>query len=153
LPFYNFSVEFPTPKPDGYPKELKTIGDGMRTRRLDLELEQKDIAHIFSVSLDTITNWELNRHTPGIWLGKEIIAFLGYDPLPAPTNLPEKMRAFRWKEGLRSKDAACRAYVDPSTWAKWERGDRVPSKAYIKRLNSIGVFQISACNSDTITVF
>jgi DNA-binding transcriptional regulator YiaG len=139
LPFYNFSIEFSKPKPFNYPTKLNTIGDHMRARRLDLKLEQKDIAHIFSVSLDTITNWELNHHALGIWLGNDIIAFLGYDPRPKPQSLPEQLLAFRWREGLKSKDAACRADVDPTTWAKWERGDKVPNKKNINKLMMAGV--------------
>jgi DNA-binding XRE family transcriptional regulator len=115
LPFYNFSIEFSKPKPLNYPSELKTIGDHIRARRLDLELEQKEIAKIFSVSPDTITNWELNRHAPGIWLGKKIVAFLGYDPREEPQSLAERLLAYRWVHGLRSKDAALRATVDPAT--------------------------------------
>lgn len=87
----------------------------MRARGLDLKLEQKDVVKIFSVSLNTITNWELNRYAPGIWLGKQIIEFLGYDPHPEPHTVQEQLLAWRWREGLRWDEASERINVDPAS--------------------------------------
>lgn len=47
-----------------YPKELKTYGDHIRKKRLDLNLKQSEVAKIIGVTTDTIINWELNRRTP-----------------------------------------------------------------------------------------
>ena len=47
-----------------YPKKMKTLGDHIRARRLDLGLLQKDVAGILGVSTDTITSWERGRIQP-----------------------------------------------------------------------------------------
>ena len=63
-----------------YPKELKTYGDHLRKKRLDLNLSQPNDAKIINVTTDSITNWELNRNTPSLKLIPKIISFLGYTP-------------------------------------------------------------------------
>ena len=52
------------PKVFAYAPELKTLGDHVRARRLDLGLFQKDVAELVGVSTDTVTNWEKNRSEP-----------------------------------------------------------------------------------------
>jgi DNA-binding XRE family transcriptional regulator len=86
------------PLPAAYPKELKTIGDHIRKRRLDLELRQRDVAQLLGVHVATVTNWELGRgelalrHLPGL------VAFLGYGPVTAPQGslpIPQRLRTYR----------------------------------------------------------
>ena len=66
--------------PEAYPKELKTIGDHIRKRRLDLHLYQKDVAKIIGVSECTIWNWEKGRSNPTSRHIQKIIDFLEYIP-------------------------------------------------------------------------
>ena len=63
-----------------YPRNLKTFGDRIRARRLDLGLLQKDVARIIGVTTDTITNWEKGRNQPIHWNYLKISKFLGYNP-------------------------------------------------------------------------
>ena len=63
-----------------YPKELATIGDRVRKRRLDLTLTQKEVADIIRVNEMTIVNWELNHCQPLRRNIPKIIDFLGYVP-------------------------------------------------------------------------
>jgi len=63
-----------------YPKQLKTLGDHIRAKRLDLGLLQKDVAGIIGVTTDTITNWEIGRNQPMRWHYLKIKTFLGYSP-------------------------------------------------------------------------
>lgn len=63
-----------------YPKTLKTIGDHLRTKRLDLKLYQKDVAKAIGVDTLTICNWENNLTAPRLYLLSRIFKFLGYDP-------------------------------------------------------------------------
>ena len=63
-----------------FPTQLKTIGDHIRARRLDLGLLQKDVAEIIGVTTDTITNWEKGRNQPMIWHYLKIKKFLGCSP-------------------------------------------------------------------------
>ena len=54
-----------------------------------------------------------------------IIAFLGYNPLPEATTLAEQLVRTRVSRGLNQKEAAKLIGVDPSTLARWERGEHV----------------------------
>ena len=61
------------PKDKAYPREIKTIGDVIRKRRLDLELKQKDVAKIIGCDEMSVLNWEKAHTSPatnkisGIW--------------------------------------------------------------------------------------
>jgi transcriptional regulator with XRE-family HTH domain len=52
------------PVDKAYPKEIKTIGDVIRTRRLDLGLKQKDIAKIIGCDKASVLNWEKGYNSP-----------------------------------------------------------------------------------------
>ncbi|MCL4511355.1 MAG: helix-turn-helix domain-containing protein [Bacteroidetes bacterium] len=64
LPFCHFEKTTKKALPKGYPKDLKTIGDHVRKRRLDLKLTQKEVAAILGVDECTVWNWEKNRTRP-----------------------------------------------------------------------------------------
>ena len=63
-----------------------------------------------------------------------IIRFLGYDPQPAPRNCGEQLVQRRSSLGLSQKDAAKQLGVDPGTLARWERGERQPTGAFLVRV-------------------
>jgi DNA-binding XRE family transcriptional regulator len=65
----------PKAKDSAYPKGLKTIGDLLRRKRLDLSLFQKDVAEIMGVSVDTICYWENGRVKPSRRLSQRIAQF------------------------------------------------------------------------------
>ena len=69
-----------------YPKELNTLGDHIRAKRLDLGLLQREVAGIIGVTTDTITNWEKNRNKPMNWHSLKINKFLGYSPFEQRHN-------------------------------------------------------------------
>lgn len=58
LPFCKIELKAPKPPPAGYPKILKTLGDHIRKKRLDLGLLQKDVAKIIGTTESTIWNRE-----------------------------------------------------------------------------------------------
>ena len=74
-----------------YPKQLKTLGDHIRAKRLDLGLIQKNVAGIIGVTTDTITNWEKNRNEPMYRHNPRIIEFLGYCPLELQSTFNERL--------------------------------------------------------------
>ena len=88
------------PKPTPFPKGLKTIGDHLKKRRLELGFFQRDVAVKLGVSVHTIRNWEHDRTCLSMHFIPRIIAFLGYDPHPAPRSLPEQPVAKRRHLGL-----------------------------------------------------
>jgi DNA-binding XRE family transcriptional regulator len=83
LLFCHFELKALKPTSEAYHKELKTLGDHIRKRRLDLTLLQKDVAKIIGETEATIYNWENNQSEPSLVFVPRIIEFIGY----APTSL------------------------------------------------------------------
>lgn len=125
------------PLPDAYPETLETIGDHIRKKRLDLKFFQKDVAKVLGVNTDTITNWEKNRGGPALRLIPKIIEFLGYDPFPETIlNLGDKIKLYRRNHGLSLTKLARILEIDPTTLARWERGETGLSVSWKMRLQS-----------------
>ena len=131
LPFCHSTRIVEKPKDSAYPLELRTIGDHVRARRLDLGLFQKDVAKRIGVSTDTITNWEKRRSNPTLRVWPIVIGFLGYDPRPTGRTVGEKLRLHREGLGISCVDAAGIMGIDPSTLAKWELGKREPQGRFV----------------------
>jgi len=106
LPFCHFEVRVARPKSERYPKELKSLGDHIRARRLDLGLFQSQVAELIGVCPLTITNWEGNASQPPVQYMPAIIRFLGYDPSPLATTFPERLIASRRTQGLTQRQLA-----------------------------------------------
>jgi transcriptional regulator with XRE-family HTH domain len=63
-----------------------------------------------------------------------IIRFLGYNPLPPAKSMGGRLVRQRTALGLTQKESAKCVAVDPSTLAKWERGEREPQGAFLGRV-------------------
>jgi transcriptional regulator with XRE-family HTH domain len=113
---------------DQYPKEIKTLGDHLKKRRLDLELLQKEVAERLGVSVCSIRNWEKQRNSPEIWFIAPIIEFLGYDPFPEPKTLPEKLKTCRMRMGMTQEELARKLGIDPGTLRSREMGRHKPTQ-------------------------
>jgi transcriptional regulator with XRE-family HTH domain len=59
-----------------YPRELRTLGDHLRRRRLDLGLLQREVAEQLGVDATTVYNWERHRTEPAVRLILQIMRFL-----------------------------------------------------------------------------
>ncbi len=127
LPFCSLTLKSTKPLPAQYPKELNTLGDHLRKRRLDLGLLQREVAEQIGVDESTITNWERQRTLPEIRHMPEIIQFLGYVPLFPARSFRERLVAFRTVLGLSQRRMALLFGVDPSTLAGWELGKHWPA--------------------------
>jgi DNA-binding transcriptional regulator YiaG len=134
LPFCHVRLSGPKPLPKAYPKHLKTLGDHLRKRRLDLELLQKEVADQLGVDTASIVNWESNEVQPMVHCLPGIIAFLGHNPLPEAGDLIGKLKRLRGTHGLTQEKLAERLGIDESTIAGWERGDNMPVGSYRKLL-------------------
>jgi len=64
----HFTLLAKRPTSRAYPVSLNTLGDHIRTRRLDLKLLQEDVAAILSVDTMTVNNWERNTCQPRLYL-------------------------------------------------------------------------------------
>jgi transcriptional regulator with XRE-family HTH domain len=70
--------------------------------------------------------WEQDRSTPSIRYYPAIFQFLGYDPFPEPTTLPQRIAAKRRQLGLTIEGAALSIGVDEGTLRRWESGEWKP---------------------------
>jgi site-specific DNA recombinase len=113
------------------PEKLDTVGDHIRRRRILLKLLQRQVGQQFGVDASTIHNWETNLAKPGIKYMPAIIRFLGYNPLPPPSDSwDERLVRCRTALGITQKESARQIGVDQGTLARWERGERVPAGAF-----------------------
>lgn len=86
---------------------MRTWGDYIKTRRLDLKLTKRQLSLKLNVSDITIYLWENNRVKPSLARIPKIIEFLGRDPFEKKTeNLGEKIREYRRVHGLTQKKLA-----------------------------------------------
>jgi DNA-binding XRE family transcriptional regulator len=145
LPFCGFDVTDSKPMSSAYPKNIETVGDHLRARRVEQELKQLDVSHLIGVSEATITNWENNLTVPETRYLPAIIRFLGYNPFLVNLNVfsarvkyCRKRRALpinKWVSysvsmQVRSAAGKKRAYVSKKTL----RSNRKKTKQ-INRLN------------------
>jgi hypothetical protein len=79
-----------------------------------------------SVNTWTYLLWEQDRHVPTVRYYPVIFQFLGFDPFPSPTTLPQRLAAKRRHHGLTIKEAARRVGVDEGTFRRWESGEWNP---------------------------
>lgn len=141
LPFCKVTLRARKPLAPAYPKTLKTLGDHIRKRRLDLRLLQKDVAQRLGVDEATIYNWETNRYSPSLSLIPKVIEFLGYVPFKASlTNLSEKIKTYRQLLEITKKFLAKQLKIDPCTLSRWEKGKGRPTKEFLQTLSDL-------CNS------
>ena len=95
-----FKAKKPNKKP--YPEQLKTYGDHLRKKRLDLDLSQPQVAKIIKVDENSITQWELNHTKPQVKQVPKIISFLGY----SPKIEKNKIKQYRIERGITQKEMA-----------------------------------------------
>lgn len=142
LPFCYLTLKTPKPRNPAYPEHLKTLGDHIRQRRLDLGIHQKDVAALVNASISTVTNWEKNRRGPALRFIPKIIQFLGCDPFsPKVTKIAERIKNYRRSRGVSLRVLAKELGIDPGTLARWERGGSEPSnKLRAKLLSAVAYY-------------
>ena len=137
LPFCHWELRAARRKPTEYPKQIKSLGDHIRARRLDLKLLQKQVADQIGVHKMTITGWEGNATIPEVRYVPAIIQFLGYNPLPPASSLPERLATVRKALGLSQRKMAGRLGVDPATLMGWEEGRHQPTERSIELIGKV----------------
>lgn len=137
MPYCRIRLKAQIPKGSAYPKELRTIGDHLRAKRLDLGLKQRELAKTIGATESAVVSWEKSGKTPSLPYMPAIIAFLGYSPVPLGESLAERLRGFRKTHGYTQKELARQLEVDPCTLAKWERGERHPDSPYQERIERL----------------
>lgn len=128
-----------------------TLGDHLRRRRLELGLYQKDVAAQIGVTTSSIWNWE---HGWSITLRcmPKVFEFLGYNPIPCPKGLMERLAWYKQVNGLDLEQLGAEMGRDPEQLPDWlssrhkpcqrnqeevERflGDRVEKMVFSSRAN------------------
>jgi transcriptional regulator with XRE-family HTH domain len=127
LPFCHAELRVSKPKPVNYPKQINSLGDHIRTRRLGLKLLQEQVAEQIGVHEMTITGWESNATVPETRYMPGVIRFLGYDPQSPADSIPERLAAARKSLGLSQRKMAAKLGVDPATLMDWEAGRHQPT--------------------------
>ena len=118
-----------------YPDFLRTWGDHIKIRRLDLRLTKRALAKRFGIDDVMIYLWEKNRVKPSLAQIPKIIEFLGRDPFEKePENLGDRILEYRRVHGLSQKKLAEQLRVDQVTLSGWERGEHKPSKNLLLNL-------------------
>jgi transcriptional regulator with XRE-family HTH domain len=132
------SLKAQRPVHPAYPPALKTLGDHLRRRRMDLKLSQEQVATKLGASETSILNWEKNRRKPSLPFIPKIVEFLGYVPyISRSKTLGEKILAYRKSLGISQEKMARSLGVDPGTLGRWERGEKKLSKKSLKKLEKL----------------
>ena len=131
-------------KAASYPQKLITLGDHNRARRLELELEQRDVAPLLGLSVFTLLNWERNKREPETRSYPRIMEFLGYCPVRYPRTFGERLRLLRTHRGLSLSELADILGIDPGTLGNWERDRRSPQRELSDYLDRIGQLPFTA---------
>ena len=119
-----------------YPRELTTIGDHIRKHRLDLGLEQQDVAELVGAGRETVSSWE-NRHTePTPERLPAVVRFLGYPPVPPDCSWGRRMALMRRAAGLSHVALARVMGMAPYTVLAWEHQPDGRRKARQARLEA-----------------
>ena len=93
---------------------------------MELGLWQRDVGKLLKVDAYTVLNWEKDKTIPATRYLPRIVAFLGYDPFPAPRTLGEQVVAARRRLGIPRKKLALRLNVDEGALKRWEKGSILP---------------------------
>jgi DNA-binding XRE family transcriptional regulator len=126
--FYKFSeasnsackivIPLKIPAPPELTEDPVTLGDHLRRRRLELGLHQKDVAAQIGVTASTIWNWEHGWTIDPRYIPR-VIDFLGFNPIPCPDDLLERVAWYKQVNGLTLKQLGAEMGRDPEQVADW----------------------------------
>lgn len=125
VPFCALTLK--TAKPP-YPEGLRTIGDHIRKRRLDLRLRQRDVADLIGVERVTVGGWETMGLRPPPASLEKVVKFLRCEPKSAAkaSDLVQKLTALRRRLRLARSEMAEKLGISYGTIWSWEQGRRRP---------------------------
>ena len=120
-------VRLSAKKPGSVSGKPQSLGEHLRHRRWELGLFQKDAAKRLQIDAWTLGNWEKDKTVPAVRFLPRIIAFLGYDPYPAPETIAETLVAHRRRHGLSRTKQATLIGIDEGVLLRVERSQECPS--------------------------
>jgi transcriptional regulator with XRE-family HTH domain len=114
------------------------IGLHILKRRLELSMNQKNVATLLGIKPASITHWETGKVIPRDIYSAKIIQFLGYNPYSFKTGfLGQRIRAYRLLHGYTLKEFAKLLSVTECTVVSWQ-ADYKPNAGNLEKLNRIG---------------
>lgn len=135
MPYYRWHLK--TSRPNQYPKQLKTLADHLKARRLDLGVTQWAIARQLGVDPGSVRNWETGRTSIELRYYPTLIGLLGYNPLPQPTSLGKAIQRARMTRGLSRKRLAVLAGLDEATVRRMEDDTPRMARRSVKAVREI----------------
>jgi len=69
------------PKPKGYPKKVKSLGDYLKRKRLNEKLSIEQVCYDLDILSSTLHRWENNKTKLRIESKYKIINYLGFTPI------------------------------------------------------------------------
>jgi transcriptional regulator with XRE-family HTH domain len=131
-PILPLELKSKKPKCSRYPKEIVTVGDELRSVRLDRGLTQHQVAKMIDVNLNFIYEMELNHHTNTIYALHKAYLFLGYIPttLKITSDLRGRLFKHRIKHGFTFNALSQKTRTDKSTIARFEKGENHKKETY-----------------------
>ena len=141
---------------EGYPTEIKTLGDLLRKTRMDLSLDVKHLQKLLGVDENSITNWELRGIYPTGDNLRRVVEFIdAHQSVTIPRrfmwslcfaknpsypqkiqSFGDKIRATRMENFMSIEQLAEKLEVNESTIAKWELRDTSPRPDLLKRVRA-----------------
>lgn len=137
MPFCHFTLSAIKPTLYADSKGLKTIGDHLRKRRLDLGLSQSELAKILAVDLSTVNHWEKNINVPTADHLAQINEFLGYVPPAFAQAMVDRL--IHQFQTLKMNLRKLTQYlgVDEATLICWQQGKDGPPSAVLSKIESL----------------
>ncbi|NCP03599.1 MAG: helix-turn-helix domain-containing protein [Deltaproteobacteria bacterium] len=109
-------------------KEPVTLGGHLRRRRFALGLYQKDVAAQIGVTTSTIWNWENGWSSITLGYMPKVIEFLGYNPIPCPEDLIQRLAWYKRVKGLTLEQLGAEMDRDPEQLSDWLSGRHRPCR-------------------------
>ena len=119
---------------NGYPSVLLTIGDHIKSVRIERKLLQHEVADIIGVTCTTVVNWEANKTEPVISHMSAVTEFLGYCLVEyvREGEAGQTLLNFRIQEGLNVKRITKKIGVDSRSISAFEEGKVKGKKTFEK---------------------
>ncbi|REE80678.1 helix-turn-helix protein [Lutibacter oceani] len=134
-PILPIHLNIKKPKSYKYPDRISSVGDELRTARLDRNLTQLEVAQQIGVNRNFVYECELNHRTNSIFALHKIYLFLDY--IPKTLNIDEatlrgKLYTTRIKNGFSLYDIAKKTGLDKSTIGRFEKGKLIKKESLKK---------------------
>jgi len=141
-PAYKIEIPLQVPLLPEFDQEPVSLGDHFRRRRIELGLYQKEVAARLRVTTSTIWNWE-HGWTVDLRYIPRIIIFLGYNPIPCPDDVMERLAWYKQVNGLTLEKLGAEMSRDPEQLADWLSGRHQPCRRNREEIERFLTCQIS----------